>query len=193
MLKLKLSTDKHWAYLAENNLDELLTDHAWCEQKAASNAISLMILYPEHMHLVEKLTEVAREELEHFGQVVQKIKERGKVLGKERKDDYVGRLYTFVRRGLGREIMLMDRLLFSAMIEARSCERFKLLSTTISDKELAAWYNELMVSEANHYTLFLNLARSFSGRDMVDKRWQEFIDYEAEVIKHYGVKETMHG
>ena len=133
------------------------------------------------------------EELEHFRQVHQRIVARGKVLEKERKDVYVGELYNFVRRGIGREIMLIDRLLFSAMIEARSCERFRLLSETIADKELADWYRELMISEAGHYTLFIALAKKYANGIDVDARWKEFLDFEGEIIQRYGVKETMHG
>ena len=193
MLKLKLATDTRWAYLAENNIDELLSDHAFCEQKAASNAISLIVNYPELSDLVEQLSQIAMEELEHFRQVHQRIVNRGGVLAKERKDLYVGELYNFVRRGIGREVMLVDRLLFSAIIEARSCERFKLLSETIADSELANWYRELMISEANHYTLFVALAKKYSKGIDVDARWKEFLEFEGEIIKRYGVKETMHG
>ncbi len=193
MLKLKLATDVRWAELAENNIDQLLSDHAFCEQKAASNAISLLVNYPELSDLVDQLSQVAMEELEHFRQVHERILARGKVLEKERKDIYVGELYNFVRRGIGREIMLVDRLLFSAMIEARSCERFRLLSETIADKELANWYRELMISEANHYTLFIALAKKYANGIDVDARWREFLDFEGEVIKRYGVSERMHG
>jgi len=193
VLKLKLATDTRWAYLAENNIDELLSDHAFCEQKAASNAISLIVNYPELSDLVEQLSQIAMEELEHFRQVHQRIVNRGGVLAKERKDLYVGELYNFVRRGIGREVMLVDRLLFSAIIEARSCERFKLLSETIADSELANWYRELMISEANHYTLFVALAKKYSKGIDVDARWKEFLEFEGEIIKRYGVKETMHG
>ena len=193
MFRLKLPTDPRWVNIVEKNIEEILTDHAYCEQKAASNAISVIVGWPEKSDMVSELLKIAKEEIEHFEMVHQKILDRGWVLGKERKDEYVNLLYKFIRRGQGRHIALIDRLLFAAMIEARSCERFRLLSEQINDKELAEFYKELMVSEANHYTTFLNFARKYSEGEDVDKRWEEFLEYEGEVIKQFGVKETMHG
>jgi len=193
MLGLKLPTDPRWVKLVESNIDEILTDHAWCEQKAASNAIAIITQNPEKTDLVDALLAVAREELEHFEQVHAIIKERGNVLGRERKDDYVGELFKFMERGKNRHTSFIDRLLFAAMIEARSCERFRVLSQNIKDKELAQFYHDLMVSEANHYTLFLNFARKYADTIDVDQRWQEWLDYEAKVIQNYGKKETIHG
>ena len=148
MLGLKLPTDPRWVKLVEGNISEILTDHAWCEQKAASNAISTIVRFPELTDLVEELTRIAQEEMEHFGMVVEKIKARGWTLGYERKDDYVGQLSKIIKRGGSREEQLVDRLLFAAMIEARSCERFKMLSERIEDPDLASFYRELMISEA---------------------------------------------
>lgn len=193
MLRLKLATDPRWVNIVEKNLSEILTDHAYCEQKAVSNAISLIIKFPEYTELVSAMLTVAAEELEHFKMVHDKIIERGFVLGKERKDEYVNLLYDFIRKGGSRIQQLTDRLLFAAMIEARSCERFSILSENITDKELAAFYYELMVSEAGHYTLFLNFARKYAEGEDVEKRWQEFLNYEGEIMKSFGVKETMHG
>lgn len=193
MLRLKLPTDPRWVNIVEENIPEILTDHAWCEQKAATNAISLTVNFPEYTDLVEAMLELAQEELEHFKMVHQIILKRNFTLGFERKDAYVNELYSFVRKGYQRHIVLVDRLLFSAMIEARSCERFKVLSENIKDKELSNFYHELMVSEATHYTLFLKLARQYADGIDVDKRWQEFLDFEAAVIAKYGNKETIHG
>ena len=162
MLGLRLPTDPRWVALVETNISEILTDHAWCEQKAASNAISIIVRFPEHLELVEEMTRIAQEEIEHFGMVVERIKARGYVLGPERKDDYVGEVLKFIRRKCSREEQLVDRLLFAAMIEARSCERFKMLSEKISDPELAEFYRELMVSEAGHYTTFIGFARKYA-------------------------------
>jgi len=185
MLGLKLATDPRWVNIVEKNIEEILTDHAWCEQKAVSNSISLVISYPEYTEMVDEMLTIAKEELEHFDLVHQKIKQRGLVLGKERRDEYVNDLYQFMRKGYKREIALVDRLLFSALIEARSCERFKILSEQISDEDLKAFYRELMVSEATHYTTFLSFARKYAGKEDVDKRWQEWLDYEANVISKY--------
>ena len=193
MLGLRLPTDPRWVKLVESNISEILTDHAWCEQKAASNAISTIVRYPELTDLVEALTEIAQEEMEHFGMVVERIKERGFTLGYERKDDYVADLAKFIKRGGSREEQLVDRLLFAAMIEARSRERFRMLSEKIEDAALAEFYRELMISEAGHYTTFISFARKYGGNVNVDERWQQFLDHEAEVIQNYGKKETMHG
>lgn len=188
-----MPTDPRWANIAEGNLEEILTDHAFCEQKAASNAISLITLYSEYTDLVQQLTDIAQEELTHFKQVHDIIVKRGFVLGRERKDDYVGDLMKFLKKGTSREAYLIERLLFSAMIEARSCERFRVLSENIQDKELATFYRDLMISEANHYTAFIALARKYANGVDVDARWEEFLQYEAEVIINYGKKETIHG
>ncbi len=193
MLGLKLPTDPRWVNIVEGNIDEILVDHAWCEQKAATNAISIIIQNPEHSDMVDALIKLAQEELSHFEMVHEKIKARGKVLGREQKDDYVNELYKFMKKGDGRLMSFVDRLLFSALIEARSCERFKVLSENISDKELADFYRELMVSEANHYTTFIGFARKYGGNIDVDKRWKEWLDYEAKIISGYGKKETIHG
>lgn len=193
MLGLKLATDPKWANIAEGNLQEILTDHAWCEQKAASNAISLVVNNPEKTEMVDKLLEIAQEELSHFKLVHEKIKERGYKLGPERKDDYVNELSKFMRKGVSRDSAFIDRLLFAAMIEARSCERFRILSESIKDKDLASFYKGLMISEANHYKVFISFARKYGNREETDKRWEEFLDYEAQVVKRYGKKETMHG
>lgn len=193
MLGLKLPTDPRWVNIVETNIDEILTDHAFCEQKAATNAISLIVFAPEYPDLVEQMIALAQEELDHFNQVHELIKKRGGVLGRERRDEYVNELYLFVRKGHKREIVLVDRLLFSAMIEARSCERFRVLSENIKDEELSGFYRDLMVSEANHYTTFLKLAKKYAKGEDVDKRWKEFLEYEATVISKYGKKETIHG
>lgn len=197
MLGLKLATDPRWVNIVESNLDEILTDHAFCEQKAASNAISMIVHYPEFTEMVSELVKIAQEELEHFGQVHELIKQRGGVLGKERKDHYVNELMLFIKGEKGshktREEALVDRLLFSAMIEARSCERFRVLSENIKDETLAKFYRDLMISEANHYTVFITFARQYASGIDVDKRWKEFLAYEAEVISRYGKEEKIHG
>ena len=193
MLGLKLLTDPRWANIAESNLSEILTDHAWCEQKAASNAVMLITQNPEFEDLVHELTAIAIEEMEHFKMVIDIIKERGYTLGRERKDDYVGQLMKFLRKDGSRNMAFIDRLLFAAMIEARSCERFRVLSQNIEDQELAKFYHDLMVSEANHYTTFLNFARKYSEQVDVDKRWKEWLDFEGQLIQSYGTKEYIHG
>ncbi len=193
MLHLKLETDPRWATIAEENLEEILTDHAWCEQKAATNAITIIANNSQYEDLVTDLLELAKEELEHFQMVHDIIKKRGYKLGRERKDSYVNELYKFMNKGGSRLKSMVDRLLFSAMIEARSCERFKLLSERIKDKELSKFYHELMISEAGHYTIFITFARKY-GKDIdVDKRWQELVEFEGKVIKSYGKSESIHG
>jgi len=193
MLGLKLATDPRWVTIVESNIEEILTDHAWCEQKAATNAITIITLNSEHTDLVTDLLKLAQEELEHFEMVHEIIKKRGYKLGRERKDHYVNRLFQFTRNGGNRQQAMVDRLLFSAMIEARSCERFKLLSERISDPELSKFYRELMISEAGHYTTFLGFARKYGEGIDVEKRWQELITFEGEIIEGYGKSETIHG
>lgn len=192
MFRLKLPTDPRWANIAEGNLEEILTDHAWCEQKAATNAIGLITMVPEHTEMVSELTAIALEEMDHFNQVHEIIKKRGGVLGRTRKDDYVNDLYKFIIQG-SREDYLIDRMLFAAMIEARSCERFKVLTENIKDEELKKFYYDLMISEANHYTTFIGFARQLGDPDKVNKRWEEWLEYEAKIIASYGNKETIHG
>ncbi|TKC06077.1 tRNA-(ms[2]io[6]A)-hydroxylase [Pedobacter frigoris] len=193
MLGLKLLTDPRWANIAESNLEEILTDHAWCEQKAATNAITIIANNSEHMELVESLTVIALEEMQHFQMVVDIIKKRGYTLGRERKDDYVGQLVKFSKRDGSRNSAFIDRLLFAAMIEARSCERFRVLSQNIKDQELAKFYHDLMISEAGHYTVFLNFARKYTIDIDVDKRWKEWLEFEGELIQSFGNKEAIHG
>ena len=193
MLGLKLPTDPRWVRLVEGDLQEVLTDHAWCEQKAASNAISLIVKHPELTDLVEELTRIAQEEMAHFGQVLEKIRARGFTLGPERRDHYVNDILQFVRKDGTREERLVDRLLFAAMIEARSCERFRLLSEKVADDDLRTFYRDLMASEADHYTTFIGFARRYGGRVDVDARWKAFLAYEAEVVARYGKAPTMHG
>ncbi len=194
MLGLRLETDPSWVNIAEKNIQEILTDHAWCEQKAASNAISITVGYPQYPELVDEMLSLAKEELTHFEMVHKKIKDRGFKLGFERKDHYVNELYKFMRRGFTKEIALIDRLLFAAMIEARSCERFRILSTHVQDEDLRKFYHELMVSEANHYTTFIGFARKYGeGVEDVNARWQQWLDFEGALVKGYGKRETIHG
>ncbi len=193
MLHLQLSTDPRWAALAREDLRTLLTDHAWCEHKAASNAMSIIVRNPGLTDLVQALTGIAQEEMAHFGMVVERIRERGWELGPERKDGYVNELLQLVRKDGSPEERLVDRLLFSAMIEARSCERFKMLSETANEAELRTFYRGLMESEAGHYATFIGLARQYGGRVDVDARWKEFLIYEAGVVARYGTRAEMHG
>ena len=193
MLGLKLPTDPRWASLVENDLPEILTDHAWCEQKAASNAISLCVHYPHYTEMVTELIRIAEEEIQHFGMVHDKIKERGWKLGPERKDSYVHDLLKFIKKDGKPEERLVERLLFAAMIEARSCERFKMLSERIGDEDLRKFYRELMISEADHYTTFIGFARKYGTGVDVNSRWQEFLDYESGLMEKYGKRATMHG
>lgn len=193
MLGLKLATDPRWVNIVESNIEEILTDHAWCEQKAASNAISLITQNSEKEELVNELILIAQEEMEHFKMVHDLIKERGLTFGRERKDSYVNELFKFMKKDGSRNDALCERLLFSAMIEARSCERFKVLSENIKDPELAKFYRDLMISEAGHYTTFLGFARKYADNVDVDKRWAAWIEYEASIIVNYGKDETVHG
>jgi len=193
MLGLKLKTDPKWVNIVETNIEEILTDHAWCEQKAATNAITMITHNSEMEELVTELLIIAREELEHLQMVHDLIKRKGYQLGRERKDNYVNELFKFLKKDGSRLQALVDRLLFSAMIEARSCERFKVLSENIKDEELSTFYRDLMISEAGHYTTFLGLARKHGNEAEVNKRWKEWLEYEGTIITKYGTQETIHG
>lgn len=193
MLGLKLPTDPRWAHIAEKNIEEILVDHAYCEQKAASTAISLIVSFPEYSELVTEMTSLAREEMGHFKMVHDKLLARGYVMGWDRKDEYVIKLRAFFPKGGSRVTQLVHRLLIAALIEARSCERFRLLSEELQEAELRDFYKHLMISEANHYTLFLNFARKYGDRKEVDQKWQELLAFEAEIMKDLGTKESIHG
>lgn len=200
MLGLKLPTDPRWVNIVEKNIEEILTDHAYCEQKAASNAISVIVKFSYYPDLVQAMTEIAQEEMEHFGMVHQKMIDRGYKLGFERKDPYVNDLAAYLKqRNSGGSLeqqyvnQFVNRMMFAAMIEARSCERFRILSEEINDADLREFYRSLMESEARHYTTFLHFARKYGENIDVDARWKEFLDFEATLMEKYGKTETMHG
>ncbi|RLD27552.1 MAG: tRNA 2-methylthio-N6-isopentenyl adenosine(37) hydroxylase MiaE [Bacteroidetes bacterium] len=193
MLGLKLPTDPRWVNIVEKNIEEILTDHAFCEQKATSTAISLIISFPEYTELVQEMTALVKEEMSHFKMVHDIIINRGWVLGRYRKDDYVIQLLKFFPKGGSRTTQLVHRLLYAALIEARSCERFRLLSEELKDKELAKFYKSLMASEANHYTMFLSFARQYGNRNEVNQKWDDLLTYEAEIMRDLGKRETVHG
>jgi tRNA-(ms[2]io[6]A)-hydroxylase len=193
MLGLKLPTDPRWVNIVEKNIDEILTDHAYCEQKAASTAISLIVSFPEYTELTQEMIALSREEMGHFKMVHDRILARGKTLGRDRKDEYVVALLKFFPKGGSRTSQLVHRLLYAALIEARSCERFRLLSEQLEDKELADFYHKLMISEAGHFTMFLNFARTYGDRKEVDQKWDALLSYEATIMKDLGNKETVHG
>ncbi len=193
MLGLKLPTDPRWVNIVEKNIDEILTDHAFCEQKAASTAISLIVSFPEYTELTQEMIALSREEMGHFKMVHDRIIARGQTLGRYRKDEYVIELMKFFPKGGSRTNQLVHRLLYAALIEARSCERFRLLSEQLQDRELAEFYHKLMISEAGHYTMFLKFARQYGELKEVNKKWQDLLDYEAEIMKNLGKKETVHG
>lgn len=193
MLGLKLPTDPRWVNIVEKNIEEILTDHAFCEQKATSTAISLIVGFPEYTDLVKEMTDLVTEEMSHFKMVHDIILERGWILGRDRKDEYVIKLIKFFPKGGSRTTQLVHRLLYAALIEARSCERFRLLSEELQDKQLAKFYKKLMISEANHYTMFLGFARQYGNRVEVDEKWQNLLTFEAEIMKDLGRKETVHG
>ena len=195
ILRLQLPTDPRWANKVEENLEDILSDHAWCEQKAAANAIMLIINNAEKEDLVTAMTEISIEEMQHFQMVHDIIKERGYEFLRERKDDYVNDLMKFLKKSSdgSREGGLIERLLFAAMIEARSCERFKVLSENLKDEKLAQFYRDLMESEAAHYTTFINLARKYAGNIDVESRWKAWLEHEAQIIANYGKGVTVHG
>lgn len=192
-LGLELPTDPRWINIAEKNIEEILVDHAYCEQKAASSCISLIVQYPEKEKLVEVLTPVVAEEWAHFERVIEELKKRGYGLGKQRKDEYVEALNKVIEKGGSREHQLVEKLLMNALIEARSCERFKILWKNIGDEALSKFYYELMVSEAGHYKNFLQLAKDYMAEEYVMARWRKLLEQEAEIIASLKVRgDRMH-
>ncbi|MFI8604588.1 tRNA-(ms[2]io[6]A)-hydroxylase [Cellulophaga baltica] len=193
MLGLKLPTDPRWVNIVEKNIDEILTDHAYCEQKAAATAISLIVSFPEYTELVQEMIALVREEMGHFKMVHDRIIARGQILGRDRKDEYVVQLLKFFPKGGSRTTQLVHRLLYAGLIEARSCERFRLLSEELEDKELADFYHKLMISEAGHYTMFLKFARQYGDRNEVTQKWEDLLVYEANIMKDLSKSGSIHG
>lgn len=183
-LGLELPTDPRWVNIAEMQIDEILVDHAYCEQKAASSCISLIVQYPDKTELVKMLTPVVAEEWSHFERVIEQLDKRGYQLGPQRKDEYVLALSKILKKGGSRDQQLVEKLLMNALIEARSCERFKILWKNIGDEELQKFYYELMISEAGHYHNFLDMAKQYMGEEYVAVRWKEFLAEEAKIIEN---------
>lgn len=193
ILGLELPTDPRWANIAEKNLEEILTDHAFCEQKAASTCISLISKYSEHTQIVDELSPIVAEEWGHFRQVLKEMKKRGYVLGKQRPDEYVNALLKRKFPGAGYHELLVNRLLLCALIEARSCERFRLLAKELEDSKLRDFYYQFMISEAGHYRTFLDLAKQFLAEEKVDKLWKDWLAFEVEVLQKLEVRpDRMH-
>jgi len=193
MLGLQFETETSWAEIAKVNLQQILTDHAFLEQKAASNAVSIIINYSEETALVKEMSSIAIEEMQHFKMVHSLMVKRGMVLGREQKNDYAIRLQKFFNKTKDRTEALIQRLLVAALIEARSCERFKVFSENMEDQELSKFYSNLMISEANHYTTFLKFAREYQDREIVDQKWNALLAFEAEMMKERGNLAKIHG
>ncbi|NJC24743.1 tRNA-(ms[2]io[6]A)-hydroxylase [Neolewinella antarctica] len=193
MLNLKLPTDPRWVNLAEMDLEEILTDHAYCEQKATTSCISLVQGYSDYPEIVAQVSPVVTEEWGHFRMVLRELDRRGLKLGRQRKDEYVNGLMKFMKRSEGRDKALLEKLLLCALIEARSCERFRLLSLYCADVDLREFYHKFMVAEAGHYVLFIDLARKFFDRDLVDARWAEWLSFEKDMLANMEVRgDRMH-
>ena len=193
MLGLQFDTETSWADIAKVNLEQILTDHAFLEQKAASNAVSIIINYSEETELVKEMSNIAIEEMQHFKMVHLLMVKRGMVLGREQKNDYAIRLQKFFNKTKDRTNALVQRLLVAALIEARSCERFKVFSENMEDEELSKFYKNLMISEANHYTIFLKFAREYQDRAIVDEKWNALLAFEAQMMIERGNVAKIHG
>jgi tRNA-(ms[2]io[6]A)-hydroxylase len=181
-LGLELPTDPRWVGMAEMQLEEILTDHAYCEQKAATACISLIQMYPDKEKLVDELMPIVTEEWGHFRLVIAELRKRGLKLGRQRKDEYVNELIKHQEKGGNREDRLLERLLTCALIEARSCERFRLLSLHLKEEKMRSFYHHFMVSEAGHYKLFLELARTYFNKERVQRRWEQYLEFEARIM-----------
>ena len=193
VLGLRLPTDPRWVNLAEISLEDILTDHAYCEQKAATSCISLIQQFPDKIEVVEQVSPVVTEEWGHFRMVLKELDKRNLKLGFQRRDEYVNELLKFQKKGGSRDERLLEKLLTCALIEARSCERFRLLSLHISDEQLRDFYHHFMVAEAGHYKMFLDLAKTYFPEDVVYKRWNEYLEYEADIMDNLSVRgDRMH-
>lgn len=188
ILGLQLPTDPRWVNLAEIKLEEILTDHAYCEQKAATTCITLIQKYSDRVELVENLSPIVTEEWGHFRAVLAELKKRNLPLGKQRKDIYVNKLLEFQKKDGSPEQRFLDRLLIMALIEARSCERFKRLSEGLDDEYMRKFYRKFMESEAGHYTLFINLSELYMPKKMVRTRWTQWLAFEKEVMNSNEVR-----
>ena len=188
ILGLQLPTDPRWVDLAGKSMQDILSDHAYCEQKAATSCISLIQRYSDRERLVKALAPIVTEEWGHFRLVLAELEKRSLKLGKQRKDEYVNKLIAYQKKGGTVEDRLLDQLLTMALIEARSCERFKRLSEGLNDEYLRNFYRRFMESEAGHYTLFIELAETYIDKEKVRKRWSEWLEYEAEIINHLEVR-----
>ncbi len=193
MLGLQFDTETSWVDVAKNGLEQLLTDHAFAEIKASSNATSIIINYSEETKLVKDMSDIAIEEMEHFRMVHELMVEKGMVLGQATKNDYAINLQKFFPKSSNRKEALVHRLLVAALIEARSCERFKVFANNMQEERLCKFYHDLMISEANHYTLFLGYARTYMNREIVDKKWNDLLTYEAEMMRNRGTAAKVHG
>jgi tRNA-(ms[2]io[6]A)-hydroxylase len=193
MLGLQFETETSWVDIAKDDLHQILTDHAFLEQKAASNAVSIIINYSEETDLVKEMSNIAIEEMQHFKMVHLLMVKRGLVLGREQKNDYAIKLQKFFNKTKDRTNALVQRLLVAALIEARSCERFKVFSENMEDEELAKFYKNLMISEANHYTTFLGFARKYQDRAIVDEKWNALLAFEAKMMHERGNTAKIHG
>ncbi len=194
MLGLKLPTDPRWVNIVEKSIEDILTDHAYCEQKAASSCISLIVGFSDKEELVTTLCPIVSEEWGHFRMVLAELEKRGYKLGKQRKDEYVGALLTFIKKGGDRNDQLVEKLLMNALIEARSCERFRLLSLHIEDEGLKKFYHDLMASEAGHYRTFIDLAKKYGRSEaIVMERWQEWLNFEEKLLQSWELRgDRMH-
>ena len=193
VLGLQLPTDPRWVDLARISLKDILIDHAYCEQKAATSCISMIVQYPDKAEIVDTLTPIVKEEWSHFEMVLRELKKRGFELGKQRKDEYVNSLGSIVKKGGSREEQLVEKLLINALIEARSCERFRQLWKFLDDPDLSKFYYKLMVSEAGHYKTFLDLAKIYKSEEYVMERWADIREKEAEIMKTLEVRgDRMH-
>jgi tRNA 2-(methylsulfanyl)-N6-isopentenyladenosine37 hydroxylase len=194
-LPLRFLTPAAWATAALQEPLALLNDHAHLEKKAAANALELVNRWPEPSppeKWVIAMTAIARDEVEHLAIVTRLLARRGGILSKSHTNPYASELHKLVRKGQGTE-ELVDRLMISALIEARSCERFKLLAEACLDAELAKVYRDLWASEHGHYRTFIQLAEGILPAEVVTKRWDEMLDFEARIIAHQPAGPRMHG
>ena len=181
MFVLASQTERTWVQKAMDNMDDILLDHAHCEKKAASTALGLIFRYPERSSMMIPLAQLAREELVHFEQVLQHLDRRGIPFRRQGPSPYAGQLMDACVKDEPRR--LLDTLICCSLIEARSCERMRLLSENVEDRELAEFFNSLLASEARHNATYLSLAEEYFPRDSVRVRLLGLADIEAQILQ----------
>jgi tRNA-(ms[2]io[6]A)-hydroxylase len=188
--ELLTPTKAAWTQTVLSDFNAFLLDHAACERKASSMAMSMLLHYPDKQNLVKAMTELAIEELQHFKAVMAHIQERKLVLPGDEKDAYVNQFRQAQRRGA--QEYLLDRLIIASIIEKRGAERFGLIAVALPDNKLKSFYSKIAESEERHYLLFLELAHEYFDTETILLRLNELLIIEAKIVDQLPLKAALH-